>query len=71
MRGIRPILDGKPKNVMLELGESIYDIAIQAHKQHRMVICEGVLLRMGRSSVLTKMNRFVLVPDTEQDQDAT
>jgi hypothetical protein len=60
-------LDGKPKTVAVELAAGNYDIAIQAHQQQRMVICEGVLVRMGRSSVLTKMTRFELAPEPEQE----
>jgi hypothetical protein len=60
-------LDGKPKTVAIELAAGDYDIAIQAHQQQRMVISEGVLVRLGRSSVLTKMTRFALMPEPEQD----
>jgi hypothetical protein len=60
-------LDGKPKTVTIELTPSDYDIAIQAHQLQRMVVCEGILVRMGRSSILTKMTRFALVPEPEQD----
>jgi hypothetical protein len=60
-------LDGKPKTVAVELAAGTYDIAIQAHQQQRMVVCEGVLVRMGRSSVLTNMTRFEMVPEPEQE----
>ena len=62
-------LDGKPKNVTVELAAGTYDVAIQAHQRHRMVACEGVLVRLGRSSVLTKMTKFALMPEAEQDDE--
>lgn len=62
-------LDGRPKTVTIELTPGDYDIAIQAHQQQRMVVCEGILIRMGRSSVLTKMTRFALVPESEPDSE--
>jgi hypothetical protein len=60
-------LDGKPKTVGIELTPGDYDVAIQAHQQQRMVVCEGVLVRMGRTSALTKMTRFALMPEAEPD----
>jgi hypothetical protein len=60
-------LDGKPKTVTLELAAHDYDLAIQAHQLQRMVVCEGVLVRMGRANVLTKMTRFTMAPDPEQE----
>jgi hypothetical protein len=60
-------VDGKPKTVTIELPAGEYDIAIQAHQQEHMVICEGVLVRMGRAHVLTNLRGFRLTPDADDE----
>jgi hypothetical protein len=62
-------LDGKPKAVSLELGAQDYDIAIQAHQLQRMVTCEGILVRMGRTNILTSITSFTMVPEPEQESE--
>jgi hypothetical protein len=60
-------LDGKPKTVALELGPNEYDLAIQAHQLQRTVTCQGELVRLGRTNVLTNMTYFRMAPEQEQE----
>lgn len=64
-------IGGRPKTVNIELAQHDYDLAIQAHQLHRTVMCEGVLVRMGRAAILTNMTNFRVAPELEEEQDQT
>jgi hypothetical protein len=59
-------IDGRPKTVTIELAEHYYDIAIQAHQMHRTIICEGVLMRMGRATILIDLTDLRLASEAEE-----
>ena len=50
----------------LKLGPQDLRNGIQAHKVQRAVICEGVLLRMGRATILTTLTSFRMAPEPEE-----
>jgi hypothetical protein len=45
-------VDGKPKRVVLALGDPDYHLAVQAHDQEKTLRCIGSLVREGRGHVL-------------------
>jgi hypothetical protein len=62
-------IDGKSKNVTLELRQDFYELAIAAHKERQPVICRGELVRTGRLTVLPKLTSFNIAPNLD-DQEA-
>ncbi|MEK8016259.1 MAG: hypothetical protein VSS75_005275 [Candidatus Parabeggiatoa sp.] len=60
---IMAFLDGRHRKVRVELEEKDYESAIQAHKENRVVSCEGQLVREGRSVILKHPRNFTLEDD--------
>ncbi|HUU81883.1 MAG TPA: hypothetical protein VM243_00140 [Phycisphaerae bacterium] len=56
-------VDDQPRKIKLELPETEYLTAIQAHKQQQTVNCYGVLVREGKSFRLSNPRRLVVEPD--------
>ena len=56
-------IDGKPRNVTLELEGSHYDLAISAHQHQQPFRCVGRLERQGRGFVLRDARDFAVVKD--------
>jgi hypothetical protein len=53
------ILD-KLRRIQLELAEPVYELAVKAYQARIPVICQGDLLKQGRSFVLQNPHHFTL-----------
>ncbi len=60
---IMAFLEGRHRKVRVELEGKDYGSAIQAHKENRVVSCEGELVREGRSVILKHPINFTLEDD--------
>jgi hypothetical protein len=60
---IMAFMDGKHRKVRVELDDKDYDKAIQAHKEHIPIFCEGELIKEARSFLLNHPRNFCLEPD--------
>jgi hypothetical protein len=55
---VNTLIDEKPRNVSLELGDPDYQVALQAHKDSRPIYCIGDLAKEGRSLLLRNPRQF-------------
>jgi hypothetical protein len=55
-------VDGQPRNIVVELGEADYKLAIQAHQDRVQVVCFGDLVKEGRGFQLRNPHHFSLEP---------
>ena len=60
---IMAFVEGRHRKVRVTLDEKDYDKAIQAHKEHIPVSCEGELIKEARSFILNHPRNFRLEPD--------
>ncbi|MDM8558410.1 hypothetical protein [Candidatus Parabeggiatoa sp. HSG14] len=60
---IMAFVDGRHRKVRAELDNKDYDKAIQAHKEHIPISCEGELIKEARSLILNHPRNFCLEPD--------
>ena len=51
------------RKVRIELDEKDYNKAIQAHKEHIHISCEGELIKEAHSFILNHPRNFSLEPD--------
>jgi hypothetical protein len=56
-------VDEAPRRLSVELSARDYELAIQAHKEHRLVRCLGQLVKAGRQFDLQEPHRFEFVDE--------
>jgi hypothetical protein len=60
---VTAIVDDTLRKVQLELGDPDYTQAVEAHKREQIVLCEGELVREGRSYSLRQPRDFRIEGD--------
>lgn len=55
---IQTEIEGKNKNVKVELSDQDYRIACEAHKQDKYVLIDGEMLKKGKSWIMIKYKKF-------------
>ncbi|MFB2983552.1 hypothetical protein [Microseira sp. BLCC-F43] len=54
------VVVGKLRRIQLELAEPVYELAVKAYQARIPIICQGDLLKQGRSFVLQNPHHFTL-----------
>ncbi|MCA1994735.1 MAG: hypothetical protein LDL41_22210 [Coleofasciculus sp. S288] len=54
------VVVGKLRRIQLELAEPVYELAVKAYQARIPVVCQGDLLKQGRSFVLQNPHHFTL-----------
>jgi hypothetical protein len=54
--GIRASIDGESRLVYVDLPEDLYTRAVRAHERRDLVICRGILRRVGRRRSMTNVS---------------
>lgn len=65
---VSALMDGQARRVVIELGESDYQQAVQGHQQSRPVSCTGDLVREGRGLRLRTPHDFQVVRLDEESR---
>ncbi len=58
---IQTEIEGKNKNIKIELNEQDYMIACEAHKQDKYVLINGEMLKQGKYWTMIKYNKFYVL----------
>lgn len=58
-------VDGQPRKVRVPMDASDYALAIRAHEDGQLVLCEGELVRHGRQFQLDRVRHVALVADED------
>jgi hypothetical protein len=64
---VNALIDERPRRVLLELGDPEYQLALQGHKESRLIACLGDLKREGRSFQLQSPRQFRLLEMEEAE----
>ena len=62
------LLDGRLRNVQMDLDAEFYDQAIVAHRTKRLVSCSGELVRLGRLILLKNLTSFEVAPEYDPEK---
>jgi hypothetical protein len=61
-------LDGRVRNVQMDVDAEFYDQAIVAHRIKRPVSCSGELVRLGRTIILKNLTSFKVTPEYDPEK---
>ena len=57
---LTPVIVGKLRRIQLELAERVYELAVKAYQARIPVICQGNLVKQGRSFLVQNTHHFTL-----------
>jgi len=63
---VSTIIDGKPRRVHIGLTEDEYNRALEAHRNEKMIKCDGVLIREGRRFTLNQPSAIEVIEDSDE-----
>ncbi|MBY6988567.1 hypothetical protein HYH98_18880, partial [Clostridium botulinum] len=58
---IQTEIEGKSKNIKIELSDDDYKIACEAHKQDKDVLINGEILKQGKSWIMINYKKFKIL----------